>query len=125
MNRHHRHRTRYTLLAISLAFLSPIAIGQGTAPQESDSEHVHVYLTQASPSTPKLPALDFGAPEIQSETIAPANTNILDREPPDPRDEQPQTWCNNNPLTGKIPVECVRWSQMASQRSLPRLRSDT
>ena len=107
-----RHQTRYAFLAISLVF-TPIAIAQGTAPYTD----TYPYATPASRSMvePFAPlARDSGA-KPQGQTIAPLNVqvDVLDGDPRDLRDMQPRTWCHNDPLTGKIPVECRRWSELA------------
>ena len=121
-----RHQTRYAFLAISLV-IAPIAIAQGPAPYGDTYRDTYAYATPASPSMaePLAPlGRDFGA-EPQGQTIAPLNVplDVLDGEPRDLRDMQPRTWCRNDPLTGKIPVECRHWSELASQ-DLSRLRSD-
>ena len=118
-----RQQTRYAFLAISLVF-APIAIAQGSAAYTD----TYAYATPASPSMaePLAPlGRDFGA-EHQGQTIAPLNVplDVLDGEPRDLRDMQPRTWCRNDPLTGKIPVECRHWSELASQDLSRRLRSD-
>lgn len=118
-----RHEIRYALLAASLAFVAPIAIAQSSAP----SGNSDTYVTPASRSIAEPPARDFGA-EPQDRTIRPVNesANVLDGEPRDLRDEQPRTWCRKDPLMGKMPAECRRWSEIASSQSFPpRLRSET
>jgi hypothetical protein len=108
-----RYEIRYALVAASLAFLAPTAIAQSSAP----SSNSDTYATPASHSIAEPPARDFGA-EPQDRTIRPVKgpANVLDGEPRDVRDEQPQTWCSNDPLIGKMPVECRRWSEIASSK---------
>ena len=117
-----RHQTRYAFLAISLVF-APIAIAQGTAPYGD----TYAYSTPAIPLIAEPLARDFGA-QPQGQTIAPMNVPLpfdaSDGGPRDLRDMQPRTWCHNDPLTGKIPVECRHWSELASQPLSRRLRSD-
>lgn len=111
-----RYQTRYAFLAISLVF-APIAIAQ-------DAPHgaTYAYATPESRSVADPLAVpfarDFGAElqgETRGQTIAPFKVplDVLDSEPRDLRDVQPQTWCHNDPLTGKIPVECRHWSELA------------
>jgi hypothetical protein len=106
-----RHGIRYALLAALLALLAPSAIAQNSAP----SSNSDTYVTPANPSIAEPPARDLGA-EPQDRTIRAVNgpANELDGEPSDMRDEQPRTWCSNDPLMGKMPVECRRWSEIAS-----------
>jgi hypothetical protein len=118
-----RYRIRYALLGISLAFLAPTAIAQSGAP----SGNSDTYATPANPSISAPPARDSGAgPRERTMRSVNEPANALDGEPTDPRDEQPRTWCSNDPLMGKMPVECRRWSAIALSQSLPlRLRSET
>ena len=115
-----RQQTRYALLAlaISLVFIAPIAIAQGTFPHRDND----AYATPINRLMTEPLARDFGT-ESWGRTIAPLNVqvDVWDDGPQDLRDMQPRTWCRNDPLTGKIPVECRRWSELASLR----LRSET
>ena len=88
----------YVLLAVSAFFLTPLANAQSAAPERADAH----------------------APAASGATIAPVNApaNVLDGESGDVPGWKPGTSCRNDPLTGEIPVQCRRWSEIASYDSV-------
>jgi hypothetical protein len=114
---------RYAVLAASLAFVASVAIAQSNTAPSSNND---TYARPVSHTIGEPPARDFGA-ESRGRTSAPVNgpTNVLE-EPRDLRDEQPRTWCTNDPLTGKMAVDCRRWSEIASSQGVAlQRRSET